>query len=335
MVYGRDDLLQKEPPEHIILECLTILSVASTTGGATEETTRLTELKDLFNAHAPLSDTEMQEEGRLMNGPTGTVIQSVVQLIYEELAPLKEAMDQRSRRIIPEWTLEVSIHDLVKQTAHTLNMVGEMESAAVLKEQSLVLEVLSDSTVDIQEEQLQSLADTFVFIEQSLAKLLGSYSVEPEENNENMLSPRSVLEQARHLIFVESRASLGVVKRAVASYVDSHGDGNFLDQVTAHLYSTVGALQFLHLDRAARVLSTALTYIDKYMIEQDQMPSPEVLEVVADVLMSVDYYLESLEDRKSIGEGVLEAAELSVNMLKQAFEQPSPSEELEGTSTQG
>lgn len=321
IVYGRDELLQMEPPEHLVSECMGIIALASVQGGATEQSVLLTSLQDLFNAKADCTDLELVEEAKLMNGPTGTVIQSVVQLIYDELAYLKEAMDLRSRDIVPQWNQEKTPHEIVEQAAHTLNMIGELESAAVLREQSPVIENLIDENATVESEALQSLADTFVFIEQALSKLLGQYAVNLDPDDESALTPWSILEQARHLVFVESRASLGVVKRSVASYVDAHGDGTYLDQVSMHLKTSVGALKFLHLDRAAQVLNNVMHYIDQYMIQQGQMPTPDVLETLADVLTSVDYYLESLEDRKSIGDGVLEAAELSVNMLKQAFEQ--------------
>lgn len=326
MVYGRDELLQVDPPEHLVAECTAILALASTQGGATKETMLLNALQDLLDAKAPYSDVEVIEEGRLMNGPTSTVIQSVVQLIYEELALLKEAMDLRARDIIPEWQHDRTPDAVVVQTAHTLNMVGEHESAALLKEQGPIIEQLIDSQFSPLEKDLQSLADTFVFVEDSLSRLLGQYSTHMNDviEDESVLVPRSVLEQARHLVFVESRASLAIVKRSVSSYVDSHGDGNYLEQVTSNLEGAVGALHFLHLDRAAKVLQSALRYIQQFMIENEQMPTPAVLETLADVLTSVDYYLESLEDKKSIGEGVLEAAELSVNMLRSAFRESMP-----------
>jgi len=321
MVYGRDEFLQLEPPESLVRECLAIIAVGAPNEGATEKNTLLTAIQDLFEARATISDVVVQEQTKLMNGPTGAVIQSVVQLIYEELAPLREAMDLRARQTLPDWTLEKTPLEVVEQTAHTLNMVGELGSAAILKEQSLIIQQLTDPEANPTLEELQSLADTFVFIEQSLSRLLSHYAVNLDDEDETILSPRSVLEQARHMIFVESRSSLGVVKRSISSYVDSHGDGTYLEQVSAQLQSSLGALRFLHLDRAAKVLASAHQYISQFMIDQDHMPAAEVLETLADVLTSVDYYLESLEDNKAIGEGVLEAAEISVNMLKQAFEQ--------------
>ena len=327
IVYGPASLLESEPSEALIRDCVAIIGAAEVGFEQTEQSDddelmsrldQLDRLAQLFTAKAEYPDTYMRAELRLMNGPTGNVIQSVVQLIYEELSPLKDAMDLRARDVEPNWNQERSPRDMVEQLAHTLTIIGELESAALLHEQLPVIDRLIDPESMVTHEQLQILADTFVYTEQALAQLLGRYAVNLEDDDETQLAPRTVLEQARRLVFTESRASLGVVKRAIASYVDSHGDQSFVDQVAPHLDTSIGALQFLHLNRAASVLDRSSRFIQsKLRVESEQMPSRESMETLADVLTSVDYYLESLEDNKAIGDGVLDAAELSVRVLDQ------------------
>jgi hypothetical protein len=56
-------------------------------------------------------------------------------------------------------------------------------------------------------------------------------------------------------------------------------------------------------------------YIVHQLIEAPTTPTKENMETLADALTGVDYYLESMEEQKPIGDGVLEVAEESMKAL--------------------
>ena len=72
---------------------------------------------------------------------------------------------------------------------------------------------------------------------------------------------------------------------------------------------------FLELDRAKAVTEACHKYISNRLLSGDQVPTHENMETLADALTGVDYYLESMEEQKPIGDGVLEVAEQSMNVL--------------------
>ncbi|MCC6200562.1 MAG: hypothetical protein IT466_07310, partial [Moraxellaceae bacterium] len=65
----------------------------------------------------------------------------------------------------------------------------------------------------------------------------------------------------------------------------------------------------------AAVLRSTARYIDARMIGAETQPSMTDLETLADAISSVDYFLESLESNKPIGEFILEIAEESMAEL--------------------
>ena len=64
------------------------------------------------------------------------------------------------------------------------------------------------------------------------------------------------------------------------------------------------------------VLDACVGYIESRLLNPDlPVPGANDMETLADAITSVDYFLESMEEHKPIGEGVLEIAELSMEEL--------------------
>ena len=65
-----------------------------------------------------------------------------------------------------------------------------------------------------------------------------------------------------------------------------------LANVPFTLQAVRGGLWFLDQPRAAQLVGACAEYIDKQMLESQQMPSEQMLETLADALTSLEYYLE-------------------------------------------
>ena len=73
---------------------------------------------------------------------------------------------------------------------------------------------------------------------------------------------------------------------------------------------------FLDLGRARAVMDSCRTYIEQSLLGAGgSTPEREHMDTLADAISSVDYYLESMEEMKPIGDAVLEIAEESMEEL--------------------
>ncbi|MBV1921197.1 MAG: ferrous iron transporter B, partial [Pseudomonadales bacterium] len=114
----------------------------------------------------------------------------------------------------------------------------------------------------------------------------------------------------------ESRAGLSLAKRALTSYMESNWDGMHLSNVPTTLNTVWGGLTFLQLERAANVMKSCEGFIHGRLInDRSNEPDEHLMETLADAITSIDYYLESIENNKPIGEGVLDVAEESMDEL--------------------
>ena len=113
----------------------------------------------------------------------------------------------------------------------------------------------------------------------------------------------------------ECRAGLALAKRSISSFMDNNWDAMHLSNLPGTFASIAGGLMFLELQRARGVTQACHQYIVHQLIEGGSPPTRENMETLADALTGVDYYLESMEEQKPIGDGVLEVAEESMKAL--------------------
>ena len=117
-------------------------------------------------------------------------------------------------------------------------------------------------------------------------------------------------------VVAECRAGVSLTKRSLSSYIDSGGDRMHLSNVPAVLGGLSGGLTFLELIRAKAIVEGCRTYIEsKLLAEGSSVPGREQMETLADAISSIDYYLESIEEYKPIGDAVLDVADESLAEL--------------------
>ena len=108
---------------------------------------------------------------------------------------------------------------------------------------------------------------------------------------------------------------LSEAKRSLASYMENNWDPMHLTNLPGTFASVSGGLMFLELERACAVIRACRTHIETRLIGGDEPPGQPAMETLADALTGVDYYLESMEEQKPIGEGVLDVSEQAMAEL--------------------
>ncbi|OUS23623.1 hypothetical protein A9Q99_26615 [Gammaproteobacteria bacterium 45_16_T64] len=311
--------LAKEAPDHVVQEAVFVTSLAEQADGVVAEILAAFEV-----GGSRLDGLTMQREQALMNGPSGSVIKSVVDAIKEELAHIKDSLDLGARGAHgddEESFNRISVA-LVK-IANTLVMLGLMDASNVLKDQAgNIANWTSIDDIDADSEEFNAVADALLYVENSIASLSprmgGAQGVDDNEAESVAKEGMSItqLEEARRLVVGESRAGLSLAKRALTSYMESNWDGMHLNNVPVTLNTVWGGLTFLQLDRAANVMKSCEDFIRGRLInDRANEPDEHLMETLADAITSIDYYLESIESNKPIGDGVLDVAEESMDEL--------------------
>ena len=316
LVFQGTESLQKEPSHAVIQECVFIASLVD----PVSET--LQEVRTVYGiADNSVRDQQLRIERDLMNGPGGTVIRSVAEAIKEELNQIKDTLDLGARGAHADDAESfVRVSDTLVKIGNTLLMLGLVDAANVIKDQADNVKNWTEVDVDPEGDEFNAVADALLYVENSIAALapraggLDSTEDEAEQATKEGMSITQ-LEDARRVVVSESRAGLSLAKRAITSFIDSNWDGLHLNNVPTTLNTVWGGLLFLQLERAAAVLKSCEQFISNKLLAEKVQPDQHTLETLADALTSIDYFLESMEDNKPLGDSILDVAQESVEEL--------------------
>lgn len=261
---------------------------------------------------ACLTQTQLTAEYELMCGPGGSVIKTVADVLKDELAQVKDTLDIMSRGSQNDAGSCHAMADGLNRTAQTLVMLGLLDASTSIRTQA---EEVRKWSGEPDQADLHALVDALMDVENAVAGLVKRVTPGADTPINNSRVSIHQLDEARALLVAESRSGLSLAKRAVSSYLDSNRDLMHLTNVPSTLLSVAGGLSFLAIERGGAVLRACSRYIEKRMLDEQQQPNMADMETLADAISSVDYFLESLEANKPIGDSILEVAEESVAEL--------------------
>ncbi|MET1080139.1 MAG: ferrous iron transporter B [Pseudomonas sp.] len=282
---------QYETPRNLLKELLYLVALGNSNGPLVTPVIELFGLTPL-----PFTDHLLEEEYQRLSGPGQAVMRSLSSAIREEMASVKDMLDLMERGIVQADSL-TNLHALLGKLSKTLGMVGLSSAGNALAAQLQVVAAWNDAT-PIDSEALNKLADAVLYVESMVASLERGerrdhrgQPVQPGQEGESFANHQ--LNEARIVVVDEAQAGLAMSKRAITAYLESNGDKLHLANVPFSLLAVRGGLWFLDQERAAVLVGACADYIQKQMLEAEQMPSEQMLETLADALTSLEYYLEA------------------------------------------
>lgn len=302
------DLLDQDSILALVKDCLYIVALAEPTTDLIKEIQTHFELTK-YN----LNEQHIVQERELMTGPSASVIRTVAAALKEDIGTIKDKLDVLSRSEEETSGAElVDLSDDFNRIAHTLIMLGLPSASKRLK--SLVSGLTSDGN---EESKIRDLADALVFIEHAITRLeKNNTPVSAEQQDVTEDKDALDLDAVFTTVIVETRQAISDVQRAIGDYIELQFDRSKVQGIPEVLHSAWGGVLFLNIDRVPEMLRLSSRFVhDKIILDEAGNPNVETLETFADALASIDYYLESFEEKKPIGEGILDIAEESLDEL--------------------
>lgn len=261
------------------------------------------------------TELEIQNAFARLRGPGVDVMHSVAEALREEITAIKDLLDLLARNAGDAEqsleTLSIGLERLWK----TLGMLElQTESKAIKAVCGLIAGWSNEQPQSL--ETLEHVADALLRAETAVNHL-DAHGDEGDAtaNGPDGFSEPLELKEARIVLIEESQAGLALAKRAITAYMESGNDAMHLLNVPPSLETVRGGLVFLGMSRAASVIHMSASFIRETMLERRQVPKDQQLEVLADALTSIEFYLESAE-RAAVATGdVLTLAEESLAEL--------------------
>ncbi|PCC98503.1 ferrous iron transporter B [Halopseudomonas pelagia] len=259
------------------------------------------------------TELELQSSFHRLRGPGVDVMRSVAEALREELTAIKDLLDLLARNAgDPEQSLE-TLGGALQRLWKTLSMLDLPEAAAAIEAAAEQLSSWKSADIEV----LEQIADAVLMAETAVNRLdeRGS-DVGPVPGSVPGDSKEPVeLKEARIVLIEESQAGLSLAKRAITAYMESGNDIMHLMNVPSTLETVRGGLIFLGMTRAASIINLSGRFIQEVMLERRDVPKAQQLEVLADALTSIEFYLESAERSAVATTDVLTLAEESLAEL--------------------
>lgn len=267
-------------------------------------------------------DKALAEQAEAMRGPGLEAIESVVKVLKEELRGAKDILEIAAQNQNISADDASPLFETLTRVADTLRMVNLNAPSNILREQLRQVETWSAQKNGVPPEQFLAVADALLFIESSLSALYRNElrSTDLEQVSDAMrkqIVADSQLAEASRIVIDELQAGIALCKRAITSYVESNFDPIHIANVAVTLNSVRGGAQILNHQRAAQILKSCSAFVDAHSRDKQQS-SPQrhqLLETLADALISLEYYFTELSARRVPDEKILTVAEESLAAL--------------------
>ncbi|APQ10387.1 ferrous iron transporter B [Pseudomonas oryzihabitans] len=248
------------------------------------------------------TDAQLEAGKKRLAGPGHAVMHSLSAAIREELETVKDLIDLIEAEVShggEQGHSAVSdnfsrLYVQVGLLGKTLEMVGQDNAGRVLQQCLPSISEWKDKTLVL--EDLAPLADALLLVESLLGQPEGQGNLldtSLDAKDVQLSVANYQLGEAQALLHKEAYKGLTDAKRAIGAFLDSRGDTLHLTTVPALLDTVRGALFFLGNPRAAELVRACTGYIQRCLIDDGQVCEPATLEVLADALSSIEFFVES------------------------------------------
>jgi len=309
--------LSTNPPQDLLKNLLYYIA-SSRSGG-----NRVSEIKEAFKLEGLVPDTETLERARAdLSAPNAALMRTVSSVLLEDLTQVKDSLDVFVRTDDKDLAVLTQLCDRLGKMGDTLDMLGFGAQRMVLQDQIAILEAMGSGLREVDEAVLMDIAGALLGIENVLNEPATSASAQAAQAGDDD-SEASIIRQfgdpeKRKLVrrvVDEVKVDLATIKDAFNDYSRAPRHIEVLNTVPELLDRIRGSLAMLTLDRAADIMESAAYYISKNILQDAVRPDPRTLDLLADSISSVEYYLEAITDSWGHPTSILDVAEQSLTEL--------------------
>jgi chemosensory pili system protein ChpA (sensor histidine kinase/response regulator) len=313
LVDGGESAIVNAPPVEIINSLLYYVA------RATSQDPRIESLRKQYNLGDVLPQQAQIEQAREgLAGPSIKLMRTVAHAIKEDLGTVKDALDifvrtgmQAADKLGPQL-------DMLKKIGDTLGVLGLDRARGQIQRETQELATVVTSGRAPEHSVLEKIAATLLEVEDALDRELVSAvlpgdDAEPAEADGAAPDPQQ--RQVTQAVMSECTVNLAKVKEAVIQLVENPADTRPLELAKPQLRGIAAGLLMLSKTKAVSVVERVGTVIGTRLAAGTKL-KPEYLERLADAIVSVEYYLETVSAGRADPWYMLDNADRCLDLLE-------------------
>jgi len=247
-------------------------------------------------------------------GPNQALLKTVAEAMKADIESVKSALEVY---VNGDLSRVDELKDLPQEMhiiSDTLAMIGLGSQRQLIEAQiDIVKEILAGNQA-AGEEQLLSMAAELLQVEHALDQMQKRQSVSAEQSrSETDVSRDYELDSVLTAVVTAALDNIQKAKNAILEFIKDSSRRENIDLCIALMEESRGALQLLNQHRAAAVVEGLLAYLKGCDIV-DFMDADR-LDALSQVVVSLEYYLESLGEHRSDADSILDFADTQLQEL--------------------
>jgi chemosensory pili system protein ChpA (sensor histidine kinase/response regulator) len=260
-------------------------------------------------------DESIEQERENLSAPSVKLMQTVAAAIREDLSKVKDVLDIFVRRGAGQPQELGPQVELLRKIGDTLGVLGLGELRATVQAQTEKLEKIVAGNLRADETTLVEIAAALIGVEDRLDDgLVGM--ILPKTSAASEHSEDHEFQQVQSAVLRECILNLARIKEAVTQSVGGTLDAAGLDSWQDLIRGLKAALLILGKTRAVDVVEALTTQLKRVMRPGAPVLPTGFLDRLADAIVSVEYYMETLQAGRSDPWYMLDNAQACVQALE-------------------
>jgi chemosensory pili system protein ChpA (sensor histidine kinase/response regulator) len=306
----------EQPPTELINNLLYYIARSTHTGP------RVAAIRSAFNLSDLIpGDDQVEKVRQSLAAPSAKLMHTVAQAIRADLARVKDVLDifvRTGMENIEELSPQI---ELLKKISDTMGVLGLGELRETIAAKRFELKTIIDKGARVEEATLMEIAAALLKVEDHLDdQLFGLIRPGEDELDENEAESGPVdndHELVSRAVMREALVNLARVKDALSLVIEKPSEGAALDAVPQYLRGITAGLLLLEKDAAVIVVDEIGKFIGEFIHESDGTYDKGRLDLLADAIVSLEYYLETLQAGRKEPEYMLDNARGCLKVLRE------------------
>ncbi len=274
-------------------------------------------------------DEQVEEARESLAAPSVKLMKTVAAAIKEDLARVKDALDIFVRKGASQPEELNAQLELLRKIGDTLGVLGLGDLREKVQVEANELQGIIAERTPPSEGTLLRMAATLIRIEDSLDEqlvglILPSHD-EPRAEDEPKPDKQDDVEfrQVTEAVLRECIVNMARIKEAVSQSVEKPTETHGLDQVPQLIRGITAGLLMLGKTRAVEVTEGIASALHKYVRFDGSGVVREAVDRLADAIVAVEYYMETLQSGRSDPWYMLDNAETCLQYLNEVDASPT------------
>lgn len=289
---------------------------------------RIDAVRTSFKLHELLPVSEQVEQEReSLSAPSVKLMETVAAAIKEDLGHVKDQLDIFTRAPTRQAADLATQHEMLRKIADTLGVLGLGHLRSKVQAQLHAIDEIVSGVTESTSENLISIAAALIEVEDQLdgqlIKLITpqANATEPGHDGERSAEDHNDFQQAQSALLRECIVNLAHIKETMASTIAGH-DRSGVDHIPSLLRGISAALRMLERSRAIDVLDRIGNQIKDIVTLGGDAPMNR-LDRLADAIVALEYYMETLQSGRSDPWYMLDNAERCLALLETGLDVPA------------